>query len=89
MLQYHTQGTFKRAGKSFFSDITSAVGWFTTSNSVVSFSSGTFLAANSGCACLAAASGGLVSQAVGITVFPPTPVCTPCPLQVGPTPSSS
>jgi outer membrane protein assembly factor BamB len=47
---------------------------------------GSFFAANEGCVCVTASSGGLSGNMVGITVFlpssTPTPACTPCPTPV-------
>jgi len=89
-IAFHAIG--KRSGAR--KDITSAKTTLWTSDNpgvaqTVTSQPGVFVGIAQGCACIAASSGGISSNVVGLTVFASaTPECTPC-AALGPTPAAS
>jgi hypothetical protein len=92
-VQFNAIGTFQKAKKTKFNDVTNSSNWF-SDNADVSYSgNGQFASVNAGCSCVYASSGGVLSLPMSISVASsagPQPECSPCPtIAASATPTST
>jgi len=78
--EFYAQGEFSSNGISTFQNISPSATWFVDNSLLTSEGQGFFTAgATTGCTCITAASGTVVSPPVLVGVGQPASACSPCP----------
>jgi hypothetical protein len=78
--QFFAQGEFSSNGVSTFQDVSDSATWFVDNSLLTSEGLGSFTShTTTGCTCITAASGTVVSPPVLVGVGQPASACSPCP----------